>query len=289
MSGRELLRANTTLFAQWSTSGLNPAVERVGKETPLVCQRCYKGLVVDPMLEDLEKTGLLSTGAITQPKSSRSLSQSEGDTVPSLNSNLLTLMEMATDSSGLDHPLCAECAQLLTIELHKHLNELEHDHDRYLHFQASLEEQVESQELSQMLLKLEVEELEVLRLLEEARTQREEAERALEQHQLEAIKLELIEEHYWDISNEFEAQMLDFREEEGAVTEEKRRFHSQLEKLRATNVWNDTFYISRDGHFGTINNLRIGSLPSQPVRSIHRQTKRRGSDGPARWTGMTVP
>ena len=39
----------------------------------------------------------------------------------------------------------------------------------------------------------------------------------------------------------------------------------QLEKLQKTNVYNDTFYIVNEGHFGTINGFRLGYLPTQRV------------------------
>lgn len=35
-----------------------------------------------------------------------------------------------------------------------------------------------------------------------------------------------------------------------------------LKRLQRTNVYNDTFHIWFDGHFGTINNYRLGRLPS---------------------------
>lgn len=39
----------------------------------------------------------------------------------------------------------------------------------------------------------------------------------------------------------------------------------QLDKLQRTNVFNATFHIWHKGHFGTINNFRLGRLPSAPV------------------------
>lgn len=38
-----------------------------------------------------------------------------------------------------------------------------------------------------------------------------------------------------------------------------------MTKLRKTNVFNATFHIWHHGHFGTINKLRLGRLPSAPV------------------------
>lgn len=40
---------------------------------------------------------------------------------------------------------------------------------------------------------------------------------------------------------------------------------AQLDKLKKTNVFNSTFHIWHKGHFGTINNFRLGRLPSVPV------------------------
>lgn len=41
------------------------------------------------------------------------------------------------------------------------------------------------------------------------------------------------------------------------------QFH--LDRLKKTNVFNTTFHIWHKGHFGTINNFRLGRLPSAPV------------------------
>lgn len=38
-----------------------------------------------------------------------------------------------------------------------------------------------------------------------------------------------------------------------------------LDRLKKTNVFNTTFHIWHKGHFGTINNFRLGRLPSAPV------------------------
>lgn len=40
---------------------------------------------------------------------------------------------------------------------------------------------------------------------------------------------------------------------------------NQLDKLKKTNAFNATFHIWHQGHFGTINNFRLGRLPSSPV------------------------
>jgi len=45
-------------------------------------------------------------------------------------------------------------------------------------------------------------------------------------------------------------------------------YHQILDMLKQTNLYNDAFYIWHDGHFGTINGLRLGTLPTQPVRTL---------------------
>ena len=70
---------------------------------------------------------------------------------------------------------------------------------------------------------------------------------------------------YWDTCNEFEVQLFEFQEEKNAVHLNHEYARRQLERLKRTDVYNDTFHIWYDGHFGTINGLRMGTLPSQPV------------------------
>eukprot|EP00959_Pyramimonas_sp_CCMP1952_P076087 1590125-Pyramimonas_sp.AAC.1 len=45
--------------------------------------------------------------------------------------------------------------------------------------------------------------------------------------------------------------------------------------LRRTSVYNDAFHIWHSGPFGTINNFRLGRLPSAPVSARRRKGLRR--------------
>ena len=73
---------------------------------------------------------------------------------------------------------------------------------------------------------------------------------------------------FWQFTNEVETQIYDFTEEYNTVIQKKEYTMELLDKLRSTNVCNDSFHISRDGHFGTINGMRLGTLPSLPVGYI---------------------
>jgi len=56
-----------------------------------------------------------------------------------------------------------------------------------------------------------------------------------------------------------------YSEEQNSIKQKIKVANEQLERLKRTNVYDDAFHISYDGHFGTINGFRLGKLPSQIV------------------------
>nr|KAF6308739.1 beclin 1 [Pipistrellus kuhlii] len=65
--------------------------------------------------------------------------------------------------------------------------------------------------------------------------------------------------------SEFKRQQLELDDELKSVENQMRYAQVQLDKLKKTNVFNATFHIWHSGQFGTINNFRLGRLPSVPV------------------------
>ncbi|XP_069884070.1 beclin-1 isoform X2 [Dipodomys merriami] len=65
--------------------------------------------------------------------------------------------------------------------------------------------------------------------------------------------------------SEFKRQQLELDDELKSVENQMRYAQIQLDKLKKTNVFNATFHIWHSGQFGTINNFRLGRLPSVPV------------------------
>eukprot|EP00252_Welwitschia_mirabilis_P021575 TRINITY_DN5565_c0_g1_i1.p1 TRINITY_DN5565_c0_g1~~TRINITY_DN5565_c0_g1_i1.p1 ORF type:complete len:243 (-),score=42.44 TRINITY_DN5565_c0_g1_i1:347-1075(-) len=74
-----------------------------------------------------------------------------------------------------------------------------------------------------------------------------------------------MEERFWHEFNDFKFQLTNYKEERDALITKSEVTQTQLEKLKQTNVLNDAFHIWHDGEFGTINNFRLGRLPSLPV------------------------
>ncbi|KAI8850610.1 Atg6/Beclin [Chytridium lagenaria] len=70
---------------------------------------------------------------------------------------------------------------------------------------------------------------------------------------------------YWQDVNRLQSQLSTYENERDSITLKFDYATVQLEKLKKTNVYNDTFRIWHDGPFGTINGFRMGRLPNIPV------------------------
>lgn len=73
------------------------------------------------------------------------------------------------------------------------------------------------------------------------------------------------EEKHWLAYNEYQRTLFEFLDFQCGVETQYDHAREQLDRLKKTNVLNDAFHIWHDGHFGTINGLRLGRLPAQPV------------------------
>lgn len=63
----------------------------------------------------------------------------------------------------------------------------------------------------------------------------------------------------------FRRELMITEDETRSVDNQLAYAQAQLDRLKNTNVFDATFHIWHDGHFGTINNFRLGRLPSVPV------------------------
>ncbi|KAI4244737.1 MAG: hypothetical protein L6R42_010390, partial [Xanthoria sp. 1 TBL-2021] len=77
----------------------------------------------------------------------------------------------------------------------------------------------------------------------------------------ESLPLDAEEQDFWRSRNAFALTLSEFQNERDALNAAYDHDAQQLERLQRTNVYNDCFCISHDGHFGTINGLRLGRLP----------------------------
>jgi beclin 1 len=179
------------------------------------------------------------------------------------------LFEILSARSDIDHPICVECTELLVDGLQRRLETATRERDAYIGFIKQVNAEVltdeeikQSQELLEKAQKDEAAATNDLKILE---TEKAAAEEEIAQLDEEARALDTEEEKFWTERNDFTMKLSEFQNVRDSVNLQYDHDSQQLEKLQRTNVYNDTFCISHDGKFGTINGLRLGRLSNVPV------------------------
>ncbi|RPB19849.1 APG6-domain-containing protein [Terfezia boudieri ATCC MYA-4762] len=179
------------------------------------------------------------------------------------------LFGVLSSKSDIDHPVCMECTELLVDGLSKRLANVTKERDAYVEFLRKVnaeiptqEEKLQAEKEYQAIKAEEALAIQSLRDIEQEKTDVLEELRRLEE---EAKQLDLEEENFWKDRNEFALKLEEFQNDRDSINLQYDHDSRQLERLQRTNVYNDTFCIGHDGYFGTINGLRLGRLPNQPV------------------------
>lgn len=206
------------------------------------------------------KTKSKQAGAIPQDPSSdpkQSLSHQIESTT--------RLFEILSSRSDIDHPICTECTDLLLTSLQSRLSASVKERDAYITFLKSLTNTVPTPaDVSKAQSTLTASRTAEARALSELfALEKEKASLDSEITKLEAesVALDAEEQSFWRSRNAFALTLSSFQNERDALNAAYDHDAQQLERLQRTNVYNDTFCISHDGHFGTINGLRLGRLP----------------------------
>ncbi|KAK4195102.1 autophagy protein Apg6-domain-containing protein [Triangularia verruculosa] len=179
------------------------------------------------------------------------------------------LFEILSARSDIDHPVCVECTELLLEELQKKLEATNRERDAYvaclkdIQSNAPTDEELRAQdEALQKANRAIAERRKEIEQLEKERAELDLELLALEE---EAEKVDAQEEVFWRERNAFASRLAHFQDERDSINSTFDHDSRQLEKLQRSNVYNDTFCISHDGTFATINGLRLGRLHSRPV------------------------
>jgi len=182
---------------------------------------------------------------------------------------LAKLFEVVSDVTMIDHPICKECAHKQIKALETQVAEAMKENASYKSFFKKIEsdsdKMVSEAQMDSEIKNLELEEAQLLEELQKIEEERTGLKVEMEGLKGEASKLKEIEERYWTNYNTFQDDLKGFQEESDSVKMKLQNAKNTLERLKVTNIYNDTFHIWYDGHFGTINNFRLGRLPSQPV------------------------
>uniref|UniRef100_A0A2P2HZR8 Beclin-1-like protein n=1 Tax=Hirondellea gigas TaxID=1518452 RepID=A0A2P2HZR8_9CRUS len=177
------------------------------------------------------------------------------------------LLDLASTNSNLDHPLCEECTDALLQQVDKQLTFTAAKARSYTQLLDQLKNtrapNIEHLELQ--LKELELEEKELEAEVQEILAEQEEVKKTLEEKRQQAIVLADEEERY--LIECCKQRSLWFDAEEERISFHNQKVHSQLqlEKLKQTNIFNIAFHIWKDDHISTINNFRLGRLPTMQV------------------------
>lgn len=180
------------------------------------------------------------------------------------------LFEVLSSRSDIDHPICTECTDLLLSSLQGRLSAATKERDAYISFLKTLNsKQPTPAEVSKAQRSLESARATEAKAFSEL-TALEEEKAALDAEiaslEAESQSLDAEEKEFWRSRNAFSLALSEFQNERDALNAAYEHDARQLERLQRTNVYNDCFCISHDGHFGTINGLRLGRLaPPQNV------------------------
>jgi beclin 1 len=182
---------------------------------------------------------------------------------------LQQIFEIASGKVSMDFPCCTNCGDAINNELERKLAEASKDRDCYRDTLAKLvntnapspanntTEQSEK-EFSQLEKQLQGK----LQLVREERQAL-----AYETAQLadELNELNDFEARFWCEYQDFQHELSAIQVEQAHLKQQIKYETELLERMKRTNVYDDSFHISYDGHFGTINGFRLGRLPAQPV------------------------
>lgn len=195
---------------------------------------------------------------------------SDGGTMENLSRRLKVtsdLFDIMSGQTDVDHPLCEECTDTLLDHLDTQLNITENECQNYKQCLELLSHlQVEEEEsLLAELHQLKEEEEVLVQELEAVEEQRASVAQELAQGRSHSQQLDIEEFQYQKEYSEAKRQQLELDDELKSVDNQMRYCQIQLDRLKKTNVFNATFHIWHSGQFGTINNFRLGRLPSVPV------------------------
>ena len=174
------------------------------------------------------------------------------------------LFEILSARSDIDHPICTECTELLLSSMHNRLASTNKERDAYIAFLKELKGNAPTaEELARAegdLAGANAAETKAFDELLALEKEKAELEDELVDLEAESRALDLEEEAYWRSRNALDLRLAKFRDTCDALTAAYDHDARHLERLQRTNVYNDTFCISHDGHFGTISGLRLGRL-----------------------------
>jgi beclin 1 len=179
------------------------------------------------------------------------------------------MFEILSARSDIDHPICVECTELLVDGLQKRLGVATRERDAYVDYLRRANTDVPSAEevkaADAALKAARKAEAAAISNLEKLEADKAELDEQLAALEAESRQLDQEENEFWRSRNAFNSTLTEFQNERDALTTRHLHDTQVLSQLQRRSVYNDTFNITHDNHFATINGLRLGRLPSPYV------------------------
>lgn len=183
---------------------------------------------------------------------------------------LENLFEIISSKTDIDYPVCMDCAEILKEKLKKKYEDECRERDAYISFISKLKAEsdpteTEIQQLNDEIAQLEITNAKALEELKQAENEQEMLDKELKKLEEKAKELKQEEERYYETRNEFQLEISDLENQRDRTSSMLELETKTLARLQKVNVYNDVFCIGFDGHFGTINGLRLGRLKDRLV------------------------
>lgn len=193
--------------------------------------------------------------------SSMPLENSESLKITNVVNNLMA------DTIAVDHPMCEECTDNILDQMDSQLESTVEEHKLYQQFLENFDDKsdVDIDELEAELRKLKEKEVILETRLGEFKEEEQNVKKFLKNYEEESQLLEKKEKDQWTEYCKLKRQFLSMEDSERSINNQMKYAQAHLNKVANTNVFNATFHIWHSGHFGTINNFRLGRLPKEPV------------------------
>lgn len=221
------------------------------------------------LVEKLTPPAFLPTYSKPRKPENKFLRLHASNTIPQIETKLTReehiafrhLLDRTMDTYDIDLPVCYECSFDLHEQIVCDIENVDDDIEKYEKALAK----IEKEEIQQHLIHMD----EVLRRTRVSYNHyHKELEETLEARRwlcynieklIEGEKtLSKIDKRFWKKFGNWKIASNQYNEEIGSIQNELDKSQEKLYIMRNTNVWNDLFHIWADGHFGTVNDLRLG-------------------------------
>ncbi|RAR15024.1 APG6-domain-containing protein [Stemphylium lycopersici] len=179
------------------------------------------------------------------------------------------MFEILSARSDIDHPICVECTEILLEGLQKRLGVATRERDAYVDYLRRANTDVPSAEevkaADAALKAAKKAESTAITQLENLESEKADLDSQIAALEAEARILDQEENEFWKSRNAFNSTLTEFQNERDALATRYAHDAQVLNQLQRRSVYNDTFNITHDNHFATINGLRLGRLPNPYV------------------------